>query len=326
MLKRVFLTCAAACAGLIAFGAGAQAPADFPSRSVTIVVPYPPGGSVDFTARLLAQALSQQWKHPVVVENRSGAAAVIGSQSVARSKPDGHTILLATAGMSIQPSVYKDLPYDVFKDFVPVTHIVNSTSLLSVHPSVPGVTLAEVITYLKANRNTPYGSQGLGSHAHLLMEILRAQAGLEMLHVPYRGSAPATQALLGGETKLHFDIMASMLPHVAAGKAKAIAVTSAQRQKQLPNVQTMQEAGFPDVVGSWSGFFVPAGTPAAVVNEIQRATKAVLAEPAVSARLVEAGFGIVGGTPEEFRTFFQQDVARFQKAAAAAKIDKTTPN
>lgn len=326
MLKRFFLSCAAVCVGLHASGALAQSPADFPTRSVTIVVPYPVGGSVDFTARLLAQSLSQQWKQPVVVENRSGAAAVIGSQSVARSKPDGHTILLATAGMSIQPAVYKDLPYDVFKDFVPVTHIVNSTSLLSVHPSVPGNTLAEVIAYLKANRNTPYGSQGLGSHAHLLMEILRAQAGAEMLHVPYRGSAPATQALLSGETKMHFDIMASMLPHVAAGKAKAIAVTSAQRQKQLPNVQTMHEAGFPDVVSSWSGFFVPAGTPAPVVNEIQRATKAVLAEPAVSARLLEAGYGIVGSSPEEFRTFFQQDVARFQKAAAGAKIDKTTPN
>ncbi|MDP3137098.1 MAG: tripartite tricarboxylate transporter substrate binding protein [Burkholderiaceae bacterium] len=314
---------------LIASGpAHAQgAAAEFAGKQVTLVVPYPAGGSVDFTARLLAQNLAQQWKNTVIVENRAGAAAVIGTQHVARSKPDGRTILLATAGMSIQPAVYKDLPYDVFKDFMPVTQIVVSPSLLSVHPSIPGTTLPEVIRYLKANPRTPFGSQGLGSHAHLLMEILRAEAGLELLHVPYRGSAPATTALLSGETKLHFDIMLSMLPHVASGKARAIAVTTPERQKQLPNVQTMREAGYPAVeVSSWSGFFVPAGTPSALVNEIQRATRAVIADPAVSARLVEAGYGLVGSTPDEFRAFFRQDVERFQKAAANAKIDKTNPN
>lgn len=320
-LFALFLACVASVASAQSSDPG------FQGSTVTLVVPYPPGGSVDFTARLLAQGLAQAWKNTVIVENRSGAAAVIGSQRVATAKPDGRTILVATAGMSIQPAVYKDLPYNVFKDFVPVTQIVTSPSLLTVHPSIPGTTLPEVVRWLKAHPGTPFGSQGLGSHAHLLMEMLRSEAGLDLLHVPYRGSAPATQALLNGETKLHFDIMVSMLGHVESGKAKAIAVTTPERQKQLPNVQTMREAGYPNVeVSSWTGFFVPAGTPPAVVADIQRATKAALADPAIGPRLASSGYVLVGSTPAEFEAFFKRDVERFQKAATDAKIDKTNPN
>jgi tripartite-type tricarboxylate transporter receptor subunit TctC len=319
---------ATALGGLRPLLSSAQSPIpEFDGKTVTIVVPYPAGGSVDFTGRLLAKPLAQQWGCNVVVDNRSGAAAVIGTQHVARSRPDGRTILLGTAGMAIQPAVYEKLPYDVFKDFIPVTQLVSSSSLLTVHPSIPATTLPELVAYLKANPRMPFGSQGLGSQAHLLMEMLQAEAGLELTHVPYRGSAPATQALLAGETKLHFDIMTSMLPHIAAGKAKPIAVTAPVRQKQLPDVQTVREAGYPTVeIVSWSGFFVPAGTPESVVAEIVRGSKAVLADPAVSGRLSDAGYGLVGSTPQEFRELLQRDVDRYQKAATLAKLDKTNPN
>ncbi len=299
----------------------------FPDGPVALVVPYPAGGSVDFTARLFAPYLAKEWKQPVIVENRAGAAAVIGSQFVARAKPDGRTVLVATAGMSIQPSVHKDLPYDFLKDFVPVTQLVTSPSLLSVHPSIPASTLPELVRYLKNHPGTPFSSQGLGSHAHLLMELLRSEAGLDLLHVPYRGSAPATTALLAGETKLQFDIMTSALPHIAAGKLKPIAVTTPERRKQLPNVQTMLEAGFPTLtVSSWTGLMVPAGTPAAAVRELHRGFRAALSDAGIGARLVDSGYVIVGSSPEEFAAFFRQDIERFAKAAALAKVDKTTPN
>lgn len=325
-MKKSFLLSAALCLGLAATSLSAPAQQKFPTHPVTIVVPYPAGGSVDFTARILAQSLSQTWKQPVIVNNRSGAAAVIGSQFVARSKPDGYTILLATAGMSIQPSVYKNLPYDVFKDFAPVTLIVNSPSLLSAHPSIPGNSLKELIAYLKAHPGTPYGSQGVASYSNLLMEIFRANAGLNLVNIPYRGSAPETQALLRGETKLQFDIAMTMMPNIESGKAKAIAVTTPQRLKQLPNVPTMRELGFPEIVSSWSGFFVPAGTPPEVINEIQRATKLAIADPTVSRQLLNSGFEIVGSTPDELRTTFRDDVNLFKKAADSAHIDKTDAN
>lgn len=298
----------------------------FTDNTVRIIVPYPAGGSVDFTARLLASALSEHWDNTVIVENRSGAAAVIGTQHVARSKPDGHTILMATAGMSIQPAVY-DLPYDVFKDFIPVTQIVTSPSLLSINPEIPAKTADELVTYLKENPDTPFGSQGVGTHAHLLMEILRAEAGLDLLHVPYRGSAPATQALLSGETLLHFDIMLSMIPNIAAGNAVPMLVTTAERQKLLPDVPTAREAGLPALeASSWSGFFVPAETPAAIVKEISEGTRAVLNSPEIAARLSDSGFVLEGTTPEQFKEFFRQDVERYQEAAKNANLNKATPN
>jgi tripartite-type tricarboxylate transporter receptor subunit TctC len=298
----------------------------FAQSTITIVVPYPAGGSVDMTARLLAAEFTKRWKGTVVVENRSGAAAVIGTQYVARANPDGRTILLATAGMSIQPAAYT-LPYDVFDSFVPVTQIVTSPSLLTASPSIPVKNTAELIEYLKTHPSTPFGSQGIGSHSHLLMEIFQSEAGLKMTNIPYRGSAPATQALLAGETKLHFDIMSSMLPYIAENKATPIIVTTPTRQKQLPNVPTAREAGFStlEAASSWSGFFVPAGTEKAVVDEIYRATKEALTNPVVVEKLMNAGYILVGSPPEQFRDFFHQDVARYKKAAENAGITKETP-
>ena len=308
-----------------AMPASAQ-PASFPEREVRIVVPYPPGGSVDVTARMLAERLAKRWSKPVIVENRSGAAAVIGTSHVARSRPDGHTLLMATAGMSVQPSVFSNLPYDVHKDFAPVTRLFDSPSLLTVNADVPVKNVTELVAWLKANPHTPFGSQGMGSLAHLQMAIFQSATGVDMLHVPYRGSAPATQALLAGETKLHFDIMTSMLPHVSAGKARPMAVTTPMRQGRLADTPTMQEAGLPSVaVSSWSGIFAPQGTPAALVTQIQQAFSEVLKDPEVAGRLTELGYVLNGSTPEAFDTFFREDVRRFAKAAEIAKVEKQDP-
>ncbi len=320
--RRMFLAGAAAA---LAGSRGAYA-STFPEREVRIVVPYPPGGSVDFTTRYLAERLARRWGKPVLVDNRSGAAAVIGTNVVAHARPDGHTLLMATAGMSVQPAAFSALPYDVIADFAPVTRVFDSPSLLAVNADVPARDIGELVRYLKAHPNTPYGSQGNGSIAHLQMALFQAAAGVELLHVPYRGSAPATQALLAGETKLHFDIMMSMLPHVQAGKLRAMAVTTPARQKPLPDTPTMREAGLPSVeVSSWSGLFAPKGTPAPVVDEVHRAVSEVLRDPEASHKLTSLGYVLVGSSPGEFARFFGEDVRRFAKAADIAHLDKGDP-
>lgn len=318
-LLRTIATCAALSAG---FSGPAFAQTELPDR-IKIVVPYPPGGPIDFTARLMAERLTDKWGKTVIVENLSGAASIIGTNAVVRSAKDGSVILIATAGLSVQPSVYDNLPYDPLKDLTPVTRLATSASLLAVNADVPVHSVDELRNYLGTHEATPYGSQGVGSFSQLVMETFLAATGKEALHVPYRGSSPALQALMSGETKLQFDIMMPMLPAIESGRLRPIAVTSSQRQPQLPDVPTIAEAGVPEAaITSWTGFFVPAGTPAAIVEKIDVATREVLQEKTVSEKLGGAGYQTLSESAAEFDRFFKADIARFAEAVKIAKLAK----
>lgn len=303
-------------------GAPAAAETSLPSR-VKIVVPYPPGGPIDFTARLMADKLTEKWKTTVVVENLSGAASIIGTNAVVRAPKDGSTILISTAGLSVQPAVYDNLPYDPAKDLIPVTRLATSPSLLAVNADVPVKNISELKDYLDKSDVTPYGSQGVGSFSQLVMETFLATTDKQALHVPYRGSSPALQALMAGETKLQIDIMMPMLPAISSGKLRPIAVTSLNRQPLLPDVPTMIEEGVPEAaITSWTGFFVPAGTPQEIVDKIDQSTRDVLQDKTVVEKLANAGYETLSESSAEFGRFFKEDLARFEAAAKTAKIAK----
>lgn len=297
--------------------------ADFPPKRIKVVVPYPPGGPVDFTARLLAEKLSHVWNTPVVVENRSGAASTIGTNAVVRSPADGSVILIATAGLSVQPAVYDNLPYDPVNDLRPVTLLASSASLLAVNAELPVHSAKELAAYLKKHSDTPYGSQGPGSFSQLVMAVFLSEAGAQALHIPYRGSSPALQALMAGETKTQIDIMMPMMPAVRDGKVRPLAVTSNSRQPGLPDVPTMAEAGYPKAaITSWSGFFVPAGTPDEVVAAIDEASRQVLKEPDVIEKLAGSGYQVIGTPAAEFGKLFKADIERFVNIAHRENLSK----
>ena len=312
-----------ACAALVVGVSGpALAHAELPNR-IKIVVPYPPGGPIDFTARLMAERLTDKWGRTVIVENLSGAASIIGTNEVVRAAKDGSVILIATAGLSVQPSVYDNLPYDPLKDLTPVTRLATSASLLAVNAEVPVHSVEELRTYLSNHEATPYGSQGVGSFSQLVMESFLAAIDEEALHVPYRGSSPALHALMSGETKLQFDIMMPMLSAIESGRLRPIAVTSSQRQPQLPDVPTIAEAGVPEAaITSWTGFFVPAGTPPTVVEKIDVTTREILAEKAIKEKLAAAGYQTLSESAADFDRFFKADISRFAEAAKIAKLAK----
>lgn len=311
------------CTALFTVGsAPATAETSLPSR-VKIVVPYPPGGPIDFTARLVAEKLTEKWKNTVVVENLSGAASIIGTNAVVRAPKDGSTILISTAGLSVQPAVYDNLPYDPATDLIPVTRLATSASLLAVNAEVPVKNVSELKEYLAKSEAVPYGSQGMGSFSQLAMETFLATTGTQALHVPYRGSSPALQALMAGETKLQIDIMMPMLSAISTGKLRPIAVTSKNRQPLLPDVPTMIEEGVPEAaITSWTGFFVPAGTPQGIVDKIDQSTREVLQDPTVVDKLAKAGYETLSEASAEFGRFFKEDLARFEAAAKTAKLAK----
>lgn len=308
--------------GIVCFSAPLSA-AEFPPKMVKIVVPYPPGGPVDFTARLLAEKLGNVWNTPVLVENRSGAASTIGTNSVVKAPADGSVILITTAGLSVQPAVYDNLPYDPLRDLRPVTLLASSPSLLAVNATAPVHSAKELVEYLKKHADTPYGSQGVGSFSQLVMALFLSEAGAQALHVPYRGSSPALQALMSGETTAQIDIMMPMMPAVRDGKVRPLAVTSDTRQPLLPDVPTMAEAGFPKAsITSWTGFFVPAGTPDTVVAAIDEASRQVLKDPVVVEKLANSGYQAIGRSADEFSQFFKADVDRFAQIARNGNLKK----
>ncbi|HEY8610307.1 MAG TPA: tripartite tricarboxylate transporter substrate binding protein [Roseomonas sp.] len=311
----------AAGAGLLGAAGSRHAFAQgFPSRPVTIVVPFAPGGLADVLARLMAEKLSRSLGNSVVVENRPGAGGITGARAVASAAPDGHTLLLANTNLAINPSLYRSLPYDTATAFTPLILAVTVPNVIVVRASVPARSLAELIALAKAEPgHLNYASAGNGTFPHLAMALLLQQAGMTMTHVPYNGAAPAMTAILGGQVQALSSDPPGASPHIAAGALRPLAVTSSMRLATLPEVPTVAEAGLPgfEAVG-WQGFVAPAGTPAPVIAMLHEAFAVALAAPDVRERLASQGVTFASGSPTDFSDFLRRDMQRWRTAVAAS--------
>lgn len=292
-------------------------PDAYPSRPIRIVVPFPPGASPnDITARLLAPKLAEQMHQQVVVDNRPGAAGTIGTDIVAKSTPDGHTLVINSTTLTVAPNAYPNLPFDPAKDLAPITMVASATQLVMVHASVPVGSLKELIAYVKARPagQFKFSSGGNGTVPHLAGELLNHMAGLQMQHIPYKGGAPAISALLGGEVSMYIDTPTGSLGMIKAGKVKVLAVASKTRTPLLPEVPTAAEAGLPGyVLPIWYGFFAPAKTPRVIVQRLYEEFRTALALPDVQSRFTALGTETVGMPPDEFTRVFHADLQRWAK-------------
>ena len=295
-----------------AFASAAQ---DYPARPVRVIVPFSPGGAVDGPMRLVAAELSKRWAQQVVVENKPGAGATIGTEIVAKSPPDGYTLLLASQTNAISATLYQKLPFDPIEDFAPITLIGREPGVLVVNPALPVKTLPEFIAYVKARPGqVDYASSGNGSGQHLFMAMLASMTGMQLSHVPYKGSGQATTDLLAGQVMASIPGTAGMVGHIKAGKLRPLAVTGSTRSQQLPEVQTVAEqgvAGYEAYV--WMGLLAPKGTPPAIIDKIYRDVKDVLAGNEVKSYMATAGIEIVGSTPAEFGAFYRHERAQWAK-------------
>jgi tripartite-type tricarboxylate transporter receptor subunit TctC len=308
MRHYVALLCAVAFAAAAAPDAAAQSA--YPARSVRIVVAYPPGGGIDVMARQLAERLAPQWGQPVVVENRPGGSTIPATELVAKSPADGHTILLTTdSTFSINPHLFAKLPYSE-RDFVAVTQLIVLQQLLLAHPSVPARSVAELVALAKTKPATlNYGSYGSGSQPHLAAETLKSKAGIDLVHIPYKGLSFSVPAAIAGEVELTFSGIASSRAHVQAGRLRALAIGGTKRSPLMPDVPTFAEQGYPEVeTHAWFGLFVPAGTPRATVERIQRDVAAILNEPGFREKeIVQKGYDLVASPPDAFAAFIVAD-------------------
>ena len=293
---------------LACFAAHAQA---WPSKPLRMVVAYPPGGGIDVMARQIAEKLTAAWGQPVVVENKPGANTIVATDAVAKSAADGHTILMTTdATFSINPHLYAKLPFDTQRDFIPVTMLVLLQQLLVAHPSLPANTLPELISLAKAKPGSiNYASYGSGSQPHLSGEMLKNKAGIDLVHVPYKGISLAVPAVMAGEVQLTFAGIATSMPQLKAGRIKPIAIGGAQRSPLLPQVPTFTELGYPEVeTHAWFGLFLPAGSPREAVTRIHQDTLKIVMDPEFRQKqLVEKGYDPVGSSPEQFAAYIRKD-------------------
>ena len=290
----------------------------WPSKNVTIVVPWPPGGPSDIVARPTAKGLGEMFGKSFLIDNRGGAGGNIGSEYAARSPADGHTLLITSGGpIVINPHVYKKMTYDPQKELIPITNMLRVPLVLAVNPAVPARNLQELIAYIKEQKGgAQWASAGNGTPQHMTGELFRTTARLEMIHVPYKGSAPAITDLVGGHVPMMFDTTIAIMPQIKAGKVRAIAVSGAQRSAQLPDVPTFAEAGLPGVESyGWYGFFAPAGTPPEIIAKINEATQKFMKTPEFQKVLTDTGSDYVGDTPEHFAAFVKAEAAKWGRVA-----------
>lgn len=316
MHRRTLLGLLAVFAAIVVVAAAQAQP--FPSKPVRLVVPLPPGGATDVMARLLAQQLEAAWRQPVVLEHKPGGGTVIGAQAVAAAAPDGHAIGIVISAFTINPTLRKDLPYDTLKDFAPVTQIGNSVMALVGVPGAPDDLRALVAEAKKKPGEIAYASLGVGTGTHLAGELLKMRAGIDLLHVPYAGSAPAYKDLLGGRVPLAIVLLQSALPHVKAGRLKVLGVTTAMRSTAHPEFRALAEAlpGFG--VDSMFGLVAPGATPRAVVAKIGADAAAALRDPALKAKFAELGMEPVGSSPEEFGAFLRAEIEKWAPVVRAS--------
>jgi tripartite-type tricarboxylate transporter receptor subunit TctC len=320
--------------GTIALVAGAvlvcSAPAvraaDYPTRPITLMIGFAPGGPSDVMARIITRKMEEILKQPLVIENRAGAGGSVAGTAVARAAPDGYTVLLATGSLlAINVSLYKNLGYDPEKDFEPITEVGTQTNVLYCHPTLPAQTLGELITYAKANPGKlSFGSGGNGTPAHLAGEMLKIEAKIDMTHVPFRGTGPALQAVIGGHVPMAFNPPPPLIPHLQSGAIRAIAVTTLKRTAVLPDVPTIAERGFPGFdATTWHGLVAPAGTPKEVVATLHRAAVGALNDAEVRKALTDLGIDVVANSPEEFRAYIKSEIPKWAAIvkASGAKLD-----
>ncbi|MBI3373180.1 MAG: tripartite tricarboxylate transporter substrate binding protein [Betaproteobacteria bacterium] len=320
-LIHVLLIFLFACASLEAEAQG------YPTKPVRFVVPYPAGGYYDLLARVIGAKLGESWGQPVLVENRVGANGMVGTDFVAKSAPDGHTILMGGIGpFGISPSLYPKMAYDPVRDFAPVIHVASAPNVLVVHPSVSAKSVKELIALARADPGKlTFSSAGSGSSQHLSAEMFGAMVGVTMTHVPYKGSAPAVTAVLGGQVSLLFGTMADVVAHIRADKLRALAVTSARRIPALPEVPTMDESGVPGYEATaWFGVFAPAAVPHNIVSKLNEDIGRILLMPDVLERISQQGSAeIIGGSPEQYGAYVRAEIAKWAKVVreSGAKAD-----
>jgi tripartite-type tricarboxylate transporter receptor subunit TctC len=310
--------------GLVALALhdGAASAQTYPNKPIRIIVPFAAGGTVDQLARIVGAKLSEAVGQSVVIENRAGVGGNAGAEAVAKAAPDGYTILQNTNGQAIAPALYRSLPFDTAKDFIPVTQLVASQLMLVASPKLEAKTTGELIALAKAKPGSlNYGMTGIGNPLHLTMEMLKTATGIELQAIPYRGDAPLNTALIAGEVHLAVVPVATAKPNVEAGLIRALAVAGAKRIRTLPEVPTIAESGVPGFESSsWQGLFVPANTPKDVVLTIQREVAKILNTREVRERLEATGNEVIGSTPEEFDAKFKADLAKFAKVVKDARI------
>jgi tripartite-type tricarboxylate transporter receptor subunit TctC len=300
--------------------------ADYPTKPITLIIGFAPGGPSDVMARILTRKMEEILKQPFVIENRAGAGGGIAGAAVARAAPDGYTVLLATGSLlAINVSLYKGLAYDPEKDFEPISVIGLQTNVLYTHPSVPAKSLAELIAHVKDNPGKlSFGSGGIGTPAHLAGELLKIEAKLDMTHVPFRGTGPALQAVIGGHVPMAYNPPSPLIPHIQSGAIRPIAITTLKRTDVLPDVPTIAESGFPGFEATtWHALVAPAGTPKEVIAALHQATAATVNDPAVRKALTDLGVDVVGGTPEELRAYLKSEIPKWAAVvkASGAKVD-----
>jgi tripartite-type tricarboxylate transporter receptor subunit TctC len=303
-------TAAAAFAQATSTGSGQG----YPAKPVKIIVAFTAGGTTDIMARSLAQRLSERYGQPFVIENKPGAGGNIGTEMAVRAAPDGYTLIVNSVGpMTVNPTLYKSLPYDPLTDLIPVAQISDVPNVLVVHPSLGVKTLDQFVAYAKANPGKlNYASTGIGTSSHLSGYMLASRSGFEATHIPYKG-AEALKDLLAGRIQFMFATIPSVIAHIKAGNLNALAVTSTARSRSLPDVPTVADSGYPGFqAGSWFGVFAPKGTPTAIITELNRATNEFIAERQVQARMIEEGADPAGGTPQQFGAFVQREFEKWR--------------
>lgn len=311
-LKSAAIGILAAC--LVPFPAAAQP--DYPNQPITMIVPFPAGGTTDILGRIVASALGEQLGQNIIVENRPGAGGNIGSAAAAQAAPDGYTLLMGTVGThAINASLYPDMTFDPAADFQPLTRVAMVPNLLVANPEQPFTTVAEMVAYAQENPDEIfYASSGNGTSIHLAAELFKEQADIEMVHIPFAGSAQAMIGLVANEVGIMFDNLPSSIQHVRSGALRPIAVTSAERSETLPDIPTIAESGFPGFeAASWFGLFVPAGTPEPIVERLNEAIVATLEDPTVIERFGEQGAVAHSETPQEFTTFIESESVKWSE-------------
>ena len=318
-MSRITTAAIIALSALLAPCAGAQ---DYPARPIRLVVPFAPGGGTDISARILGEGLQQSLGQTIVIDNRPGAGSILGCEIAANAQPDGYTLLLGNISMAFNAALYKKLPFDTLKDFIPVSLVTDQPNILVAHPSLPAKTFQDFVALARSQPGKlTYGSAGLGAGTHLAMEMLMMSQKIELVHVPYKGTGPALTALLGNQISAFFSTFASALPHVKGERLRAYAVTSAKRATPLPAVPTVAESGVPGYeYSTWYGLLAPAKTPKAIVDKLNQATVATLKSPAYSQRLQVQGMEPVPSTAAHYAAYLKSETEKWTKVVRAAKI------
>jgi tripartite-type tricarboxylate transporter receptor subunit TctC len=323
VLTRSLCVAALVAAALAPLPAAAQAASAYPAKPIHVIVPSPPGDGSDLMARAIGDKLTQAWGQPVIVDNRVGAGGRVGTELAAKAAPDGYTLIMGNAGShGINAALYRDLPYDVERDFAPVTQVMRSPNVLVVNPALPAKDVRELVALYKANPGKySYGSGGNGSSAHLSAELFKSMAGVDVVHIPYKGATPALTDVIGGQVAMFIGNLPPAIGHIRSGKVRALAVTTAQRSPLVPEIPTLAESGLPGYeTVAWFGLFAPAGTPRDVVLRLRDEVARIVELPEIRERMATLGGEPVGNAPEAFAAIVHADIAKWKRVVAAGSI------